>query len=674
MPNNVIEFTIKGNDKFSKVFGKLPSIIGKVAAATTAATAAVFALAKQTAKAEDRAAKFAKRLGQSVESLTAIEFAGNRAGLSMQTVDMALQRLERRSAEAAEGLGEARGAIAELGIDAREFTNLGIEEKMQVLASKLEGVSDSATRTRIAFKLFDSEGVAMLQMLGDGSEAFSKVTNEARKFGAVISKQAAANAEKFEDSFTNMTTSIGGTLRGIGDEFIPIFTTVMDKIAGFIADNRDNVVNFVKSTIKGLATIWVYGERVFEGLGKTVEQFTSFSGIKDFYINYYNAFKRIFDSALLIFQAIGNFIITTFKLTFDEVGAIARWGWENIKSIFSDESGPSLGELLFKRLPEATAKAREQLSVDTQKMVETTSTQFKLVGDAVASIYNISLDGIDERVNELLNSIQTFGEVADNISTPVVENTQSIIEQVGELWDNFLLQQKDSSALIAETIFNTMQSGIDGISNAVATVAVEGGKLMDLVKAVAKSALKEVIAVLIKMGIQRVATAAISKSAVTTEAMTEASKAVGLSFANTLATMSAAPFPINLTAPLVAAAHAAQAAAGFTAGAATGKAIGATVAAHGGMDYVPKESTYFLDRGERVLSPKQNTDLTEFLSSGNAGGSVTIDNLQIDILPNATNADALLSMSKADMREVVSDAIIPALDALYRSGIKPLGA
>jgi tape measure domain-containing protein len=41
---------------------------------------------------------------------------------------------------------------------------------------------------------------------------------------------------------------------------------------------------------------------------------------------------------------------------------------------------------------------------------------------------------------------------------------------------------------------------------------------------------------------------------------------------------------------------------------------------HGGMDFIPKETTYMLDRGERVLSPRQNQDLTSFLrSSGDSG-------------------------------------------------------
>lgn len=42
--------------------------------------------------------------------------------------------------------------------------------------------------------------------------------------------------------------------------------------------------------------------------------------------------------------------------------------------------------------------------------------------------------------------------------------------------------------------------------------------------------------------------------------------------------------------------------------------------AHGGMDYVPNESTYILQRGERVLSPKQNVEISAMARHYNAGG------------------------------------------------------
>ena len=58
--------------------------------------------------------------------------------------------------------------------------------------------------------------------------------------------------------------------------------------------------------------------------------------------------------------------------------------------------------------------------------------------------------------------------------------------------------------------------------------------------------------------------------------------------------------------------------------------------AHGGLDYVPKESTYLLDKGERVLSPNQNSDLTKFMNNsssiGNAGSAV-----QVNIINNSSS-------------------------------------
>lgn len=44
--------------------------------------------------------------------------------------------------------------------------------------------------------------------------------------------------------------------------------------------------------------------------------------------------------------------------------------------------------------------------------------------------------------------------------------------------------------------------------------------------------------------------------------------------------------------------------------------------AHGGLGNVPKEATYLLDKGERVLSPNQNNDLTEFLSQQDAANGM----------------------------------------------------
>lgn len=81
-----------------------------------------------------------------------------------------------------------------------------------------------------------------------------------------------------------------------------------------------------------------------------------------------------------------------------------------------------------------------------------------------------------------------------------------------------------------------------------------------------------------------------------------------------------------IAAPMAAAATAAQIARAATIRSMQAPSVGGI--AHGGLDYVPKETTFLLDEGERVLSPRQNKDLTRYLNErqANTGGNVNVYN------------------------------------------------
>jgi len=53
--------------------------------------------------------------------------------------------------------------------------------------------------------------------------------------------------------------------------------------------------------------------------------------------------------------------------------------------------------------------------------------------------------------------------------------------------------------------------------------------------------------------------------------------------------------------------------------------------AHNGIDNIPKEGTWLLDGGERVLNPNQNRDLTKFLNDSQPSGSSTSGGASISI-------------------------------------------
>ena len=73
--------------------------------------------------------------------------------------------------------------------------------------------------------------------------------------------------------------------------------------------------------------------------------------------------------------------------------------------------------------------------------------------------------------------------------------------------------------------------------------------------------------------------------------------------------------------PYIAPAVGAAAAALQVAQAASIKSVGLTGMAHDGINNIPKEGTWLLDGGERVLNPEQNKDLTRYLSEARESNS-----------------------------------------------------
>ena len=87
-----------------------------------------------------------------------------------------------------------------------------------------------------------------------------------------------------------------------------------------------------------------------------------------------------------------------------------------------------------------------------------------------------------------------------------------------------------------------------------------------------------------------------------------------------IAQAAANPFPLNLAAM----ASVAAATAGIVSNISSVAGV-----FHGGTDYVPKEASYLLDKGERVLSPRQNSDLTNYLNGrqeNSTSGDIIINN------------------------------------------------
>jgi hypothetical protein len=91
-----------------------------VALAGVTTVGGLAALVDRSISAADAIGKTADKIGVGVEALQELRFAAKASGFEQQTLDMALQRFTRRAAEAAPGTGEAKDALAQMGIALRD--------------------------------------------------------------------------------------------------------------------------------------------------------------------------------------------------------------------------------------------------------------------------------------------------------------------------------------------------------------------------------------------------------------------------------------------------------------------------------------------------------------------------------------------------------------------------
>jgi hypothetical protein len=167
-----------------------------------------------------------------------LRYAASLAGVEQNTLDMALQRFTRRVGEAARGTGEAKEALASMGVALRDQNGhiRRSEDLLDDVAEALRAVEDPAERLRLAFKLFDSEGVAMVNMLNRGADGLADMRQRARDLGIVLEEDLIRNAEQAKDELDTLGTVISANLTRAILDLSPLIADLSSGLAELAAD------------------------------------------------------------------------------------------------------------------------------------------------------------------------------------------------------------------------------------------------------------------------------------------------------------------------------------------------------------------------------------------------------------------------------------------------------
>jgi len=228
IPISATDKTAAAFKSVNQAAGRLASSAAKIGLAfATAGAAAAAALTKMQMSNIDSLAKTADKIGVTTEALGGLRHAAELTGVGSDTLDMAMQRLTRRVSEAANGTGEAKNALIELGINASNLEKLPLDVQMEVIADAMGDVKSQSDKVRLAMKLFDSEGVSLVSTLAGGSTGLQEMAKEAETLGVTINRVDAAKIEMANDAVTKSK----GVFTGLGNQLATAFAPIIQGVS-----------------------------------------------------------------------------------------------------------------------------------------------------------------------------------------------------------------------------------------------------------------------------------------------------------------------------------------------------------------------------------------------------------------------------------------------------------
>tara|TARA_E500000318_G_scaffold27392_1_gene27609 strand:- start:406 stop:2136 length:1731 start_codon:yes stop_codon:yes gene_type:complete len=255
-------FEILGKDKtaaaISSARKRLNQLGQTFAAFSAASAAAIGAVVAKSSTEIDKLAKTSERLGIPIEKLQALHRMAELSGVRVNTLNMAMQRMTRRVSEAANGTGEAQNALAELGLDAERLAALSPDQQFKLISEAMAGVANQGDRVRLAMRLFDSEGVALVNTMALGADAIDKVGERLRQLGVTLSETDAGKVEAANDAFSEMAAAVQGAANRLTVELAPIIIEVSKLLTDAMANQKgftNAIQTGVQIAIAGFAAV-----------------------------------------------------------------------------------------------------------------------------------------------------------------------------------------------------------------------------------------------------------------------------------------------------------------------------------------------------------------------------------------------------------------------------------
>lgn len=220
--------------------------LGGAIAGVLSAGAVVGAI-KSSADYADQIGKLSQKIGIATEDISGLAYAAKLSDVSNEALSTGIKKLSTLIAEGGEKFKYLGINIKDAQGNSKDTLTVFAE-----VADRFAGMEVGAEKTALAVALFGKSGSDLIPLLNQGAAGIKAATDEARRFGLIVSKEAAAAAEQFNDNMTRLRASTQGATVAIAGPFIKVLGESTEAMLR-AAEQGGRLAGLV-ALIQGLAT------------------------------------------------------------------------------------------------------------------------------------------------------------------------------------------------------------------------------------------------------------------------------------------------------------------------------------------------------------------------------------------------------------------------------------
>jgi hypothetical protein len=234
---------------------------------------AVTAALKSGVDHMDELGKAAQKIGIPVDELSKLEYAAQLADVSLDDLTTTLAKFSKNIAEIAAGgqndTGQALKALGISAVDAQGKLRPTIEIFGDI-ADKFANMQDGAGKTALAIALLGKSGAELIPLMNGGREAINGAGDELARFGGVVTPEAAAAAETFNDNITRLGVALQSLTQKAVIPLLQPLTDITEAILDFANKSStgaqgigtiETALKYLTETaLKAYTAFWAVGE------------------------------------------------------------------------------------------------------------------------------------------------------------------------------------------------------------------------------------------------------------------------------------------------------------------------------------------------------------------------------------------------------------------------------